>query len=215
MPARRARSRANSTYRHGCCGTCSVRDNDGGNQVHRLPRRRPQLASSTWRRSSCRSPLPVFMLVVDLDRPAPGTDPVPVQASSTRSRAIDRSCGSSAPASPPVRGRRCGRLAQSSSAMAQHRPRHRETCCCVMRVRASASVDGAVQFTGEDGRPGMRARTLPIVLALSLLSGLNAIALIANLTQPSRAAVGGMSYQELCAIRTLHARLSRSRRTAR
>ena len=36
------------------------------------------------------------------------------------------------------------------------------------------------------------------VLALSLLSGLNAIALIANLTQPSRAAVGGMSYQDFC-----------------
>ena len=44
----------------------------------------------------------------------------------------------------------------------------------------------------------MRARTLPIVLALlCLLSGLNAIALIVNLSQPSRAAVGGMSYQEL------------------
>jgi hypothetical protein len=43
----------------------------------------------------------------------------------------------------------------------------------------------------------MRTRTLPIVLALSLLSGLNAIALIVNLSQSSRAAVGGMSYQEL------------------
>jgi hypothetical protein len=44
----------------------------------------------------------------------------------------------------------------------------------------------------------MRARTLPIVMALlCLLSGLNAIALIVNLSQPSRAAVGGMSYQEL------------------
>ena len=46
----------------------------------------------------------------------------------------------------------------------------------------------------------MRARTLPIVLALLcllLISGLNAIALIVNLSQPSRAAVGGLSYQEL------------------
>lgn len=44
----------------------------------------------------------------------------------------------------------------------------------------------------------MRARSLPIVLALlCLLSGLNAIVLIVNLSQPSRAAVGGMSYQEL------------------
>jgi hypothetical protein len=44
----------------------------------------------------------------------------------------------------------------------------------------------------------MRARTLPIVVALlCLLSGLNAIALIVNLSQSSRAAVGGMSYQEL------------------
>jgi hypothetical protein len=52
--------------------------------------------------------------------------------------------------------------------------------------------------TGENGRPRMRARTLPIVLVLlCLLSGLNAIALIVNLSQPSRAAVGGMSYQEL------------------
>ena len=44
----------------------------------------------------------------------------------------------------------------------------------------------------------MRARTVPIVLALlCLLSGLNAIASIVNLSQPSRAAVGGMSYQDL------------------
>jgi hypothetical protein len=42
------------------------------------------------------------------------------------------------------------------------------------------------------------ARSLPIVLVvLCLLSGLNAIALIVNLSQPSRAAVGGMSYQDL------------------
>jgi hypothetical protein len=40
--------------------------------------------------------------------------------------------------------------------------------------------------------------TLPIVLVLlCLLSGLNAIALIVNLSQPSRAAVGGISYQDL------------------
>jgi hypothetical protein len=44
----------------------------------------------------------------------------------------------------------------------------------------------------------MQARTSPIVLALlCLLSALNAIALIVNLSQPTRAAVGGMSYQEL------------------
>jgi hypothetical protein len=39
---------------------------------------------------------------------------------------------------------------------------------------------------------------LPIVpMLLCLLSGLNAIALIVNLSQPSQAAVGGMSYQKL------------------
>jgi len=44
----------------------------------------------------------------------------------------------------------------------------------------------------------MRARPLPILLVLlGLLSGLNAIALIVNLSQPSRAAIGGMSYQDL------------------
>ena len=44
----------------------------------------------------------------------------------------------------------------------------------------------------------MRARSLfSLVVALSLLSGLNAIALIINLSQPSRAAVGGMSYEDL------------------
>jgi hypothetical protein len=44
----------------------------------------------------------------------------------------------------------------------------------------------------------MRARTFHLVLGLlSLLSGLNAIALIINLSQPSRAAVGGMSYEDL------------------
>ena len=44
----------------------------------------------------------------------------------------------------------------------------------------------------------MQARMLPIVLMLlCLLIGLNAIALIINLSQPSQAAVGGMSYQKL------------------
>ena len=43
----------------------------------------------------------------------------------------------------------------------------------------------------------MRAPALPIVLLLCLLSGLNAIALIVNLSQPSGAAVGGMSYEDL------------------
>jgi hypothetical protein len=44
----------------------------------------------------------------------------------------------------------------------------------------------------------MSPRTFPIVIALvCLLSGLNVIALIFNLSHPSKAAVGGMSYQEL------------------
>ena len=44
----------------------------------------------------------------------------------------------------------------------------------------------------------MLTRTLPsVLLLLCLLSALNAIALIVNISQPSRAAVGGMSYQEL------------------
>ena len=44
----------------------------------------------------------------------------------------------------------------------------------------------------------MQARMLPIVLMLlCLLIGLNAIALIINLSQPSQAAVGGMSHQKL------------------
>ena len=44
----------------------------------------------------------------------------------------------------------------------------------------------------------MPVRTLPILMALlCLLSALNAIALVFNLSQPSRAAVGGMSYQDL------------------
>jgi hypothetical protein len=44
----------------------------------------------------------------------------------------------------------------------------------------------------------MLPRTLPVALALlCLLSGLNVVALIVNLSQPSRAAVGGMSYQDL------------------
>ena len=44
----------------------------------------------------------------------------------------------------------------------------------------------------------MLTRTWPVVLALlCLLSGLNAIVLIVNLSQPSRAAVGGMSYEAL------------------
>ena len=43
----------------------------------------------------------------------------------------------------------------------------------------------------------MSTRTLPIVTVLCLVSALNAIVLFVNLSQPSRAAVGGMSYQEL------------------
>jgi hypothetical protein len=44
----------------------------------------------------------------------------------------------------------------------------------------------------------MRTRGLFfLVVVLCLLSGLNAIALIINLSQPSRAAVGGMSYEDL------------------
>jgi hypothetical protein len=44
----------------------------------------------------------------------------------------------------------------------------------------------------------MLPRTLPVALALlCLLSGLNVVALIINLSPPSRAAVGGMSYQDL------------------
>ena len=44
----------------------------------------------------------------------------------------------------------------------------------------------------------MRTRSsLFLVVALCLLGGLNAIALMINLSQPSRAAVGGMSYENL------------------
>jgi hypothetical protein len=44
----------------------------------------------------------------------------------------------------------------------------------------------------------MQARVLPMMLMLlCLLSGLNAVALIVNLSQPSQAAVGGLSYQKL------------------
>jgi hypothetical protein len=44
----------------------------------------------------------------------------------------------------------------------------------------------------------MLIRARPVVLVLlCVLSGLNAIALIINLSQPLRAAVGGMSYQDL------------------
>jgi hypothetical protein len=44
----------------------------------------------------------------------------------------------------------------------------------------------------------MLTRTLPsVLLLLCLLSALNAITLIVSISQPSRAAVGGMSYQDL------------------
>ena len=44
----------------------------------------------------------------------------------------------------------------------------------------------------RNANPNLTYRT-----GTELLSGLNAIALIVNLSQPSRAAVGGMSYQQL------------------
>ena len=43
----------------------------------------------------------------------------------------------------------------------------------------------------------MSHRTKIVLITLCLLSALNAIALVLNLSQPSRAAVGGMSYQDL------------------
>ena len=44
----------------------------------------------------------------------------------------------------------------------------------------------------------MSGRALTVLMALlCLLTALNIATLVANLSQPSRAAVGGMSYQEL------------------
>jgi len=43
----------------------------------------------------------------------------------------------------------------------------------------------------------MRARTFHLVLLVCLLSGLNAIALVINLSQPTKAAIAGMSYEDL------------------
>ena len=43
----------------------------------------------------------------------------------------------------------------------------------------------------------MSYRTKIIIIALCLLSVLNAVALAVNLSQPARAAVRGMSYQDL------------------
>jgi hypothetical protein len=43
----------------------------------------------------------------------------------------------------------------------------------------------------------MSRRTMIILIALCLLSPLNAAALVLNLSQPARAAVRGMSYQDL------------------
>ena len=44
----------------------------------------------------------------------------------------------------------------------------------------------------------MSTRALPVIVTLlCLLSALNAIVLFLNLSQPSKAAVGGMSYQQL------------------
>ena len=43
----------------------------------------------------------------------------------------------------------------------------------------------------------MSRRTKTILITLYLLSGLNAVALVLNLSWPARAAVRGMSYQDL------------------
>jgi hypothetical protein len=43
----------------------------------------------------------------------------------------------------------------------------------------------------------MSRRTMVILIALCLLSALNAAALVLNLSEPARAAVRGMSYQDL------------------
>jgi hypothetical protein len=43
----------------------------------------------------------------------------------------------------------------------------------------------------------MSRRTMNILVILCSLSALNVITLVLNLSQPTRAAVGGMSYQDL------------------
>ena len=43
----------------------------------------------------------------------------------------------------------------------------------------------------------MSLRTKMILIMVCLLSGLNAVALVFNVSQPARAAVRGMSYKEL------------------
>jgi hypothetical protein len=51
---------------------------------------------------------------------------------------------------------------------------------------------------GANGRPAMSRRTKNALIAvLCLLGGLNVAALVLNLSQPSRATVRGMSFQEL------------------
>jgi hypothetical protein len=65
------------------------------------------------------------------------------------------------------------------------------------------------------GRSEMSRRAMTVLMALlCLLSALNAIALVFNISLPSRAAVGGMSYEDLSAIKILHVRSSRSHRNA-
>jgi hypothetical protein len=54
------------------------------------------------------------------------------------------------------------------------------------------------ETASEIGRSRMQTRTFHLVLVLlCLLSGLNAIALIINLSQPSTAAIAGKSYEDL------------------
>ena len=47
------------------------------------------------------------------------------------------------------------------------------------------------------GRSTMSTKTWIIFVTLCLLTALNAVAFVVNLPQPSRAAVHGMSYQDL------------------
>jgi hypothetical protein len=55
----------------------------------------------------------------------------------------------------------------------------------------------ALNWGVKIGRSAMSHRTKMILITLSLLNALNAVALAFNLSQPARAAVRGMSYQDL------------------
>ena len=70
-------------------------------------------------------------------------------------------------------------------------------CYCARSSNEQARRRHALRPRCQIGRSALSHRTKIVLIAACLLSALNAVALVLNLSQPTMAAVRGMSYHDL------------------